>query len=184
MARRGKERKKFTIDDYWRFLKGINETEVVSYDKYLIDAEMNLLAKAYKLNMIIVPNNLEHAAPKHYFYGDREERIVFVRHVGVHYDVLLLDENSVYLESALIERKSYKISGKIEGIKSTRNYTTEEFWKMNNEVLMGHEYLQEEEEACDNKVKGGSKDWTEEMSSYCQVQGYVYIFYKYQNYDL
>ena len=65
-ARKRKDKKKITVENYWKFFKGINESEIVAYDKYLIDAEMNLLAKAYKLNMIIIPDNLEHGAPKHY----------------------------------------------------------------------------------------------------------------------
>ena len=165
--RKRKNKKKFNGKSYWKFLQEINETEVVAYDKYLIDAEMNLLAKAHKLNMIIIPNNLIQAAPKHYFYGSRDERIVFVRHVGVHYDVLLLDKNSVYMESELIKKKSCKVSGKIENLVNTNNYTVEDFWKINEEVLLEHEYEYEDnsKEVNDKNVKHGRKDWTEELET-------------------
>ena len=66
ISRKRKLKSKFNVENYWKFLKEINESDIVAYDKYLIDAEMNLLAKAYKLNMIIIPDNLEHGAPKHY----------------------------------------------------------------------------------------------------------------------
>ena len=108
----------------------------------------------------LIPDNLEHDAPKHYFCGTRNERVLFVRHVGVHYEALLLDDNSVYIERDLIEQKRYKISGKINGLGNTRNYTVIGFWEMNEEVLLEREYLNEENtvEVYDNKTKNGRLD--------------------------
>ncbi len=77
-------------------------------DSYLTDKEIEIAAKIYKLNVIILTTRLDTDVPKRFFYGDlKNGKIVFFYNNGyhnLHFDVLHLKKNYAYVEDYLSEK--------------------------------------------------------------------------------
>lgn len=87
-------------------------------DSYLTDKEIEIIAKLYGLNIIILTTHLDIDVPKRFFYGDKKQKmVVFFYNNGMnnlHYDVLHLKKNYAYVEDFLSEKCSIEENCEIE----------------------------------------------------------------------
>ena len=90
------------IKDYGQFLKKILNSDFIDEDEFLIDVELDLIATEFKINVVVIHKDIKNDIPKHYFHGNEDDMVYFIYHAGMHFDVMLLSEGSVYIEKELI----------------------------------------------------------------------------------
>lgn len=127
------------IECYKAFLQEIERSDVVKADQYLINQEIGVIAEVFKMNVIILHDS-RNDVHKRYLFGKSDEMVFFIKYGGLHYDVWMLAENSIYIEEEFLNGGKLQVIGEFDG-RTNYDYNQSEFWRSNPNAISEQDFL-------------------------------------------
>ena len=163
---RSKGNSSYTVGEYGRFLQSIENSSRVAEEDYLSDTEIGLVAKGFNINIVILHEKKINDVPKHLLHGDDNDPVFFLRHRGMHYDVLALMEGVIYDEKQFNGSKGgIEIVGDLTNGNISRHFTKRDFMAWNENAESAQSVFDFDQVYEQKKDEGYRRNWADYDSS-------------------